>query len=574
MLNKNTAPYFDSFDENKEFYQVLYRPSYPIQARELNEMQSILQNQIQRFGNHIFKEGSMVIPGQISLDQKYSYVKIDSMFSGLQVSDYIQNMIDSDVILTGQTSGVTAKIVGYSEQTDSDPLTIYVKYIGSGTNGVVKTFTATETILTDESSPRGVTVLPQSESPVGDGSSVNIQRGVYFVNGKFVLVAEQSLILNKYSQTESAKIGLVVSEQFITPEDDSSLLDNAQGSTNYAAPGAHRHYINLTLSLDDGSSNFIELLSIKNYAVQRVVETTAYSVLADTLERRTYDESGNYTVTPFSIIAAEHRDNNRGEWKANTEYLVGDVFTYGGNTYVAESKGITSTTPPTHTSGVVANGSVLSLYEQNPYFNNGEFSAEDSGDQNKIAVSISAGKAYVLGKELVNTATRFVTLDKTLTYNDVRSGAIPFSLGSYIKILNVFGKLDIASMPTVDIYDRYGTTLGVVGGTKVGTAVARYIEYDSGTVGDSTCKYLLSLINIKMNDGKKFEKDARSIYFDNPTGAKFTSNIDFSLTNLTGSISLTASSTNVVGVGTRFVEELTAGDTIYIRMGLMSMFLI
>jgi len=44
--NLNVAPYFDDFDPESNYHQVLFKPAYPIQARELNNLQSILQNQI------------------------------------------------------------------------------------------------------------------------------------------------------------------------------------------------------------------------------------------------------------------------------------------------------------------------------------------------------------------------------------------------------------------------------------------------------------------------------------------------------------------------------------------------
>ena len=56
----NVTPYFDDYDEDKKFHKVLFRPSVPIQARELTQLQSILQNQVERFGDHIFAEGTIV----------------------------------------------------------------------------------------------------------------------------------------------------------------------------------------------------------------------------------------------------------------------------------------------------------------------------------------------------------------------------------------------------------------------------------------------------------------------------------------------------------------------------------
>ena len=66
--NLNISPYFDDFFEDgvgardKNYYKLLFNPGKPIQARELNTLQSILQNQIETFGSHIFQDGSMVIP--------------------------------------------------------------------------------------------------------------------------------------------------------------------------------------------------------------------------------------------------------------------------------------------------------------------------------------------------------------------------------------------------------------------------------------------------------------------------------------------------------------------------------
>ena len=64
--NLNVSPYFDDFDASKNYQRVLFKPATPIQARELTALQSILQNQLESFAQHFFKEGSMVIPGNIA----------------------------------------------------------------------------------------------------------------------------------------------------------------------------------------------------------------------------------------------------------------------------------------------------------------------------------------------------------------------------------------------------------------------------------------------------------------------------------------------------------------------------
>ena len=56
--------------------------------------------------------------------------------------------------------------------------------------------------------------------------TANIEEGVYFVRGQFVRVAAQRIVLDKYTDTPSYRVGLSVGESLITPETDTELLDN------------------------------------------------------------------------------------------------------------------------------------------------------------------------------------------------------------------------------------------------------------------------------------------------------------------------------------------------------------
>ena len=80
------------------------------------------------------------------------------------------------------------------------------------------------------------------------GSAAGVKKGVYYINGFFVQIDDSTLILDKYTNTPSYRIGLKVSESFITPNDDNDLNDNAQGVSNTNAPGAHRFKISLALT--------------------------------------------------------------------------------------------------------------------------------------------------------------------------------------------------------------------------------------------------------------------------------------------------------------------------------------
>ena len=145
---------------------------------------------------------------------------------------------------------------------------------------------------------------------------MSIGEGVYFVRGSFVQVKSETLILDQYSNTPSYRVGFDIDETFVTADEDSSLNDNASGFTNYAAPGADRLRIDVTLgkkTLDDtNDQNFIEIARIENGSMQQFVKDVQYNIIRDTLAARTYDESGDYYVKPFEIFAKESLNNSVG----------------------------------------------------------------------------------------------------------------------------------------------------------------------------------------------------------------------------------------------------------------------
>ena len=134
LTNLNVSPYYDDFDKNDNFNRVLFRPGFAVQARELTTLQSILQDQIESQGKHIFKEGSMVIPGQISYNNAYYSLQLASTFGG---EDIVLNQFFNEtapVTITGSTSGVKAKIIGFKAGTSTTQPILYYQYIQSGSD--------------------------------------------------------------------------------------------------------------------------------------------------------------------------------------------------------------------------------------------------------------------------------------------------------------------------------------------------------------------------------------------------------------------------------------------------------
>jgi hypothetical protein len=61
------SPYFDDFDTQKNFLQILFKPGVAVQARELTQLQTLLQNQISKISDHIFKDGSKIFGADLSI---------------------------------------------------------------------------------------------------------------------------------------------------------------------------------------------------------------------------------------------------------------------------------------------------------------------------------------------------------------------------------------------------------------------------------------------------------------------------------------------------------------------------
>ena len=291
--NLNVAPYYDDFAEDKDFHRVLFRPGFAVQARELTQLQSILQNQIEKHGRHMFKEGTVVIPGAVGFTNEFYAVKIDSTLSGSDISANVQSYVGKRI--TGTTSGVVAEVIKVTEATTNDPITLFVKYIRTGTDNVTTVFANGERISANGvvgSFGSGIdSAQLNTTNATAIGSSANIEEGVYFIRGHFVRVAEQRIILDKYSDTPSYRVGLSIAESLETPEEDGSLLDNSQGTSNVNAKGAHRLKFTLTLSklalTSTEDENFVELIRVDNGQIQVKARNTEYSVLGETLARRT-----------------------------------------------------------------------------------------------------------------------------------------------------------------------------------------------------------------------------------------------------------------------------------------------
>ena len=571
-INFNVSPYYDDYSEEDKFLRVLFRPGYPVQARELTQLQTILQKQVSRFGDHVFKQGAMVLPGQISYDDAFTFATLQPTYNGVSVDNYISEVVGYTIV--GNTSGVKAKVVYAAPSTATDSPTLYVKYVQACNSGANKTFFNNE-ILTTEDAPTARAFSTSLTSSTGTGSAASIERGVYYVNGFFLLVDPQTIILDSYTNTPSYRVGLSITESIVTPEEDSSLQDNAQGSSNFAAPGAHRYKTILTLTKrtveTQSDIDFVELLRVVNGQIQYKVRTTDYSVLEQTLARRTFDESGNYVVRDFAIDIRQNRNNNRGVWAGNVSYIIGDVVSYtlSGTTsyYVATTSGTSGAQPPIHTNGTTADGvgGVSWKYTTDYAFNRGVYTPELGGLESKLAIGLEPGKAYVHGYELEKVGTEYVTIDKARDFARVSDTQVQTNVGNYIFITNINNTPNVSLYRQVDLHDQLNASGGAVNGIKVGTARVRGIELHTLGATRNLDVYKLQLFDVQLNSGVNFNRRVKQIYYNaGSVATNFTADISALNTAIVGNATASATTT-ITGAGTKFLTDLIVGD--YVSLG-------
>jgi len=332
-------PYYDDFDEGKNFYRILFRPGYAVQARELTQLQTILQNQIERFGRHIFVNGSSVIGGEVYFPPNaYSSINLHHSFANTNID--INNFDKKLLVSTDTANSIQFRVSLVTGPTDTDPPTLFGNYIST------QHFGDNQTFVIKNGSTFANTATANSAS---QSRFAGIKDSIFFYSGYFIKVPSQTAIISKYTLVPDCRIGLQLDDAIVTEQSDSSLLDPAQESFNYQAPGAARYKADLLLtsrSLDStDDSKFIELSRIQNGELRSLVKYPIYSEIEEVLARRTYDESGNYTVKSFSLGLQEHPHNPQNSVLVTLSPGKGYVYGYEietmGKTQIDIAKGKT-----------------------------------------------------------------------------------------------------------------------------------------------------------------------------------------------------------------------------------------
>ena len=451
--NYNTEPYRDDFNPTKGYHRILFKPEYPVQARELTQLQTMAQYQTSLFASSIYSQNSPVTGGNVTTNLNCYYITLNETYNNrsIDVNEFTNKTI------TDNSGMVVADVIAVSEKTGSsgeagDPPTIIVNYLSGSM------FKNGDLVYIKEDgrkTPLAITTT-NSESCTGRSSTASVDEGVYFVMngttpvlsdtgetvdykiGNFVTVQKQTVILEKYSNEPTMRVGLNIIENTITADEDESLNDPAIGSTNYSAPGADRYQIKLVLETRPYSlgndENYIELVKYKEGVIEKQVDSSIYSDIDDYFAKRTYDTNGDFVVNDFSI------------------------------------------TP------------------------------EPNEDENKYNLKIGKGLAYVRGYRIENQSDYVLENDRARDVQNTNNNYCYFNYGSYLNVTNIKGSFSFDELKRVDLHlvnykDIVLTDLNTYKQTLVGSALIRNVVYDS-CYDDSDTKtyvYRANVVDVQTN---------------------------------------------------------------------------
>jgi len=473
-----SSTYYDDYNEDKRFHRVLFRPSVAVQARELTQLQTILQNQISRFGDHMFKDGSVVDGIGITYYTNVHYISLSDSFNtntNLTVLD-----LDANTLITNSTDSNNAvrAIAKISKQgyTTQYPNTnrMYLTYVVTGTDdggNDVDEFAPGDTLYfynTNQSKYGELianNLIDSIETLASNGTftsngyayCVGVGDGIIYQKGFFTTVEPQTITIKDYdTDVDGYVVGFDTTETIIKETQDTTLYDNAAGSSNFNAPGAHRLKISPTLvaktRAETSNTNFFAIVEFDESQPTQQNNEPEYNKLQDVLAQRTYEESGDYVVKPFRI---ETRDTS----------------------------------------------------------NTASFNYE-----------ISSGVAYVRGKRKDSINTSRVEVSRASTTEVSQNVRLSTDMGNYVVCDEYLGAFDFETLSEVSLYNAaqnaisdYEGTSSAPSGTLIGKANVKAITYESGAKGSPTAKYAIYLFNIRMNSGRSFES-VRSIYTDGTYG--------------------------------------------------------
>jgi len=351
---KNTflSNYKDDFRDSDNYHRIIFNSGRALQARELTQLQTIINKEIERLGRYLFKESS-IISGNLGTAQlkdfSVFFAKLDTSTNALPT-----NYASLENTYATNPLGLKLSILKVIPATGSDPATILYSIVDANDqsrNSDTKTFIslgAGQDLSTDLGTLTIQTTNTVANPALGRASMINVPSTEVFQSGHFVFVPKQSLVLSKYSNEPDDTLVYKVSEEIVTVSDDLALYDNAGSTPNLTSPGADRYRIRLTLDLlsniNEETDTFIKLIRIRNGDIEALqYSDNILNQLGDTLARRTDDITGSFIADEknkfnLEVLSDSSDDHLRYVIKPGVAFVNGYRIEKSNNTTIRVPK--------------------------------------------------------------------------------------------------------------------------------------------------------------------------------------------------------------------------------------------
>ena len=315
------SEYNDDYRDSDHYHRILFNNGRALQARELTQMQSIIQSEMARIASFLFKEGG--ITGSAgSLSGAFAPV------GSVRITDLPVGSAQLKGLELSNDAGVTATVKAVIDTGGSDDI-VLVRYtsannlLSSNPDEGPRTFLASDTLSYDDGGSFSGSLVVKADDgatlAINKGSMVEIPAFNSFVAGHMVTTESQSLVLSTTSSTPTTVVGFKLSEQIFTVNDAIALYDNSGSTPNLTSPGADRLKITLTLIRESDVSageTFYPFIKIID-GVSRIVATSdnALGEIGKILATRTDDITGDFIVSnapqgSFNLRIVDDSDAN------------------------------------------------------------------------------------------------------------------------------------------------------------------------------------------------------------------------------------------------------------------------
>lgn len=409
-------PYFDDFDAKNNYYRILFRPGFSVQTRELNQLQTILQNQIGNLASYSLADKSVVKGGEIKFNQTIDYIKLAP---GSSLSRVAQEY--SYGVKFKTTGGITGEVKFVIDADESGPVTLYVRYLAADElTGAHKPAKNDNITLIFEDGNTEMFAISSSESYVGQGTVAElVEDSIYYIKKTLVEVPKQALIIERYNTktVESVNVGVLINERVVTAGEDIALYDNALGTPNEMAPGAHRYQITGILAEkstvpESQIDNFIEI-SRMDYPLENLIIDDKPQINPDTGEE-IINEDEKVSEEKNGVVAQKPKDNVADPVIPLLQQILAQRTFEESGDYIVDSFD-------------------LDIREHLKLANNnGLFTSNDGGKQELLVVQLDPGVAYIRGHRVSFDKTQYLSINKGRAVKTIENNTTMVKQNNYI----------------------------------------------------------------------------------------------------------------------------------------------